>query len=104
MKKDRLQRINRLAAEHALERRQRYVGRVEEVLIEKRNPKYPAQVKGRNRQGCPVFLDGDIDALKGELVPVRITEAHNYFLVGELEEDKFAGGRYVDDGALVLEG
>ena len=29
----------------------RYVGRIEEVLVEKRNERHPAQVKGRNRQG-----------------------------------------------------
>ena len=38
-----------------------------QVLVEQRNPKYPAQVKGRNRQGCPVFFEGDIDELKGLL-------------------------------------
>uniref|UniRef100_A0A7S3AP46 Radical SAM core domain-containing protein n=1 Tax=Haptolina ericina TaxID=156174 RepID=A0A7S3AP46_9EUKA len=104
VKKDRLARINALAAEHALERRQRYMGRLVEVLVEQRNPRYPNQVKGRNRQGCPVFLEGDIDQLKGKLVPVRITEAHNYFLVGVPETNKFAGGRYVDEGdATVLE-
>lgn len=46
------------------------------------------QVKGRNRQGCPVFFVGDIDELKGQLVPVRITEAGSYFLVGEREANK----------------
>ena len=61
-------------------------------------------MKGRNRQGCPVFFDGDIDELKGELVPVRITEAFNYYLVGEAETNKFAGGRFVDDvESVVLE-
>ena len=59
-------------------------------------------MKGRNRQGCPVFFDGDIDELKGELVPVRITEAFNYYLVGEAETNKFAGGRFVDDGESVV--
>lgn len=75
-----------------------------QVLVEKRNEKYPSQVKGRNRQGCPVFFDGDIDELKGKLVPVRIVEARPYSLVGEMEGDKFAGGRY-DGGAegLVVE-
>jgi tRNA-2-methylthio-N6-dimethylallyladenosine synthase len=82
-KMERLQRINRLAAVHALERRQRYVGRIEEVLVEQRNPKYPNQVKGRNRQGCPVFFDGDAATLIGKLVPVRITEAQTYSIVGE---------------------
>jgi len=104
VKKERLRRINALAATHALERRQRYLGRVVEVLVEKRNPKDPASVKGRNRQGCPVFLPGDIDELKGELVPVLVTEAHTYYLVGEVAEGRFAGGRYDDaDDALVVE-
>jgi tRNA-2-methylthio-N6-dimethylallyladenosine synthase len=103
-KKDRLARINRLAATHALERRQRYLGRVEEVLVEQRNPKRPEQVKGRNRQGCPVFFDGDADELKGKLVPVRIVEALPYSLVGELDERSFVGGRYAaEDGEVVLE-
>ena len=101
-KKRRLAVINKLAAEHALARRQRYLGRLEEVLVEQRNVKDPRQVKGRNRQGCPVFFDGDIDELKGQLVPVRITEAFNYYLVGEAETNKFAGGRFVDDGESVV--
>ena len=37
---DRLHRINRLAAPHALERRQRYLGRTVEVLVELRNLAY----------------------------------------------------------------
>ena len=104
VKKERLQIINRLAAEHAYERRLRYVGKVVEVLVEQRNPKDPNGVKGRNRQGCPVFLPGNIDELKGQLVPVRITEAFNYYLVGEPESHRFVGGRYAEEeGSVVLE-
>jgi len=102
VKKERLQRINQLAAKHALERRQRYLGRVEEVLVEQRNPKHPAQVKGRNRQGCPVFFAGDIDELKGQLVPVRIIEALTYSLVGELELRSFTGGRHAEDPDVLV--
>ena len=87
VKKDRLRRINELAATHALERRQRYLGRIEEILVEKRNEKRPEQVKGRNRQGCPVFFDGDIDELKGKLVHVAITEVRPFSLTGELVPD-----------------
>ena len=103
VKKARLQRINRLAAEHALERRQRYIGQVVEVLVEGRNPKHPGQVKGRNRQGCPVFFEGDAEALTGQLVPVRIVEALSYSLFGEMQADRFAGGRYVSDGAQLVD-
>ena len=82
------------------------MGRVVEVLVEQRNPKDPNQVKGRNRQGCPVFFAGSIEELKGQLVPVRVTQAHSYYLVGEAESGRFAGGRYKEsneEGAVVLE-
>lgn len=39
-----MQRIMRLGCSHALERSERYMGRVEEVLVEERNPKNAAQV------------------------------------------------------------
>ena len=100
VKKDRLQRINRLAAQHAHERRQRYVGRVVEVLVEGRNPKQPMQVKGRNRQGCPVFFDGDEAELKGKLVNVLIVEALPYSLVGELS-NKLPRGRFASDADVI---
>ena len=48
-KKRRLQVINKLAAEHALARRQRYLGRLEEVLVEQRNVKDPRQVERHDR-------------------------------------------------------
>ena len=79
----------------ALAAAERYKDRVVEVLVEQRNPRDPNQVKGRNRQGCPVFLTGDIDELKGQIVPVRVTEIFNYYLVGEIERERFAGGRFV---------
>ena len=102
VKKERLKIINELAAKHAYERRQRYLGRVVEVLVESRNPKDPNMVKGRNRQGCPVFVDGNIDELKGTLVAARITQAHTYYLVGEREVDRFAGGRYEPEADAVV--
>ena len=49
-------------------------------------------MKGRNRQGCPVFFEGDADELKGQLVPVLVTQAHPYYLVGERQAERFAGG------------
>ncbi len=37
------------------------------------------QVKGRIRQGRPVYLEGDIDILYGKLVDVEIFEAKPYY-------------------------
>ncbi|MFE4106344.1 tRNA (N6-isopentenyl adenosine(37)-C2)-methylthiotransferase MiaB [Almyronema epifaneia] len=83
VKSDRLQRLNHLVAVKAAERSQRYAGRVEEVLVEERNPKNPAQVMGRTRGNRLTFFEGDIAALKGQIVPVRITEVRAFSLTGE---------------------
>jgi tRNA-2-methylthio-N6-dimethylallyladenosine synthase len=83
VKAERLQRVQTLAAEHGLERSMRYVGRVVPVLVEDGNPRNPAQVMGRTRQGRQVYFDGDLAALRGEIVDVHITEARTWSLMGE---------------------
>lgn len=82
---ERLQRVQALAAEHALERSQRYLGRKVEVLVEDRNPKNGDEVMGRTRQGRQVYFPGDLEKLKGELVMVEITEARTWSLVGKMD-------------------
>ena len=81
---ERLQRVQALAAKHALERSQRYLGREVEVLVEDRNPKNGNEVMGRTRQGRQVFFPGSIDDLKGELVMVEILEARTWSLTGKI--------------------
>lgn len=80
---ERLQRVQALAAKHALERSERYVGTTVEVLVEDRNPKNGAECMGRTRQGRQVFFEGDIQELKGRLVKVDILEARTWSLVGK---------------------
>ena len=76
VKEDRLQRINEKADAHALHRSERYVGRIEEVLVESRNTRVPTQV-GEGRAGNkPVFFEGDAEELVGKTVDVRIAEAN----------------------------
>ena len=84
---DRLQRVQSLAAKHALERSQRYLGRVVEVLVEDRNPKNGNEVMGRTRQGRQVFFAGDIHELKGEMLMVEILEARTWSLVGRIADN-----------------
>lgn len=84
VKSDRLQQVQRLAAEHGMERSQRYVGKTLDVLVEDRNPRNSDQVMGRTRQSRQVFFDGNIDELKGKLVNVKIVEARTWSLVGEV--------------------
>ena len=82
VKKERLARVQELAVRNGLERSQRYLGRVIEVLVEDKNPRNNGQVMGRTRQGRQVFFDGIIDELKGEFVNVEITEARTWSLMG----------------------
>mmetsp|Transcript_11969 Transcript_11969/g.25909 ORF Transcript_11969/g.25909 Transcript_11969/m.25909 type:complete len:751 (-) Transcript_11969:103-2355(-) len=84
VKSERLQKVQRLATAHALERSQRYVGKAVEVLVEERNPRNMEQVMGRTRQGRQVFFDGEIDELMGSLVDVEIVEARPWSLTGKI--------------------
>ena len=83
VKSDRLQRLNHLVATKAAERSQRYLGRIEEVLVEDQNPKDPTQVMGRTRSNRLTFFVGDINELKGKTLPVRITTVRAFSLTGE---------------------
>ncbi|WP_026102390.1 tRNA (N6-isopentenyl adenosine(37)-C2)-methylthiotransferase MiaB [Pleurocapsa sp. PCC 7319] len=83
VKSDRLQRLNRLVAVSAEARSQRYLGRVEEILVEGQNTKEPNQVMGRTRGNRLTFFPGDIEELKGKTVKVKITEIRSFSLTGE---------------------
>ncbi|WP_448571854.1 tRNA (N6-isopentenyl adenosine(37)-C2)-methylthiotransferase MiaB [Trichothermofontia sp.] len=83
VKADRLQRLNHLVATKAAERSQRYQGQVVEVLVEDANPKDPSQVMGRSRRNRLTFFRGDIATLRGQIVPVQITEARPFSLSGQ---------------------
>lgn len=82
-KGDRLQRLNHLVSQQAAERSQRYIGRTEEVLVEEANPRDATQVMGRTRGNRLTFFCGDITTLRGQVVPVHITEARAFSLSGE---------------------
>lgn len=83
VKSDRLQRLNHLVGQTAAARSQRYAGRIEDVLIEDQNPKDPTQVMGRTRGNRLTFVDGDIETLRGQIIPVKITEIRPFSLTGE---------------------
>jgi tRNA-2-methylthio-N6-dimethylallyladenosine synthase len=83
IKNDRLQRLNHLVSQKAAERSQRYLGRIEEVLVEDQNPKDTTQAMGRTRGNRLTFFSGDINQLKGQVVRVKITEIRPFSLTGE---------------------
>ncbi len=82
VKSDRLQRLNHLVAIKAAERSQRYLHRIEEILVEAQNPKDPTQVMGRTRSNRLTFLPGELATLQGKLIQVSITEARAFSLTG----------------------
>lgn len=84
VKSERLQRVIKLGQAHGLERSERYLNRIEEVLVEDVNPRNPNSVFGRTRQGRQVFFDGTLEEYQGKLVRVLITEARTWSLMGEL--------------------
>ena len=86
VKSDRLQRLNHLVNVKAAERSERYMGRIEEVLVEDENPKDKNQVMGRTRGNRLTFFTGDINQLKGKLVKVKINVVRPFSLTGEVVE------------------
>lgn len=82
VKSDRLQRLNHLVATKAAERSQRYLGRIEEILVEDVNPKDASQVMGRTRGNRLTFFTGNLEELRGKLVKVKITEVRPFSLTG----------------------
>ena len=88
VKVERLQELNALVELTARRRSERYLGRLEEVLVEGSNPKKPEQVVGRTRTNRPTFFPGqrpDGTAIRaGELVTVQIEEVRPFSLSGKL--------------------
>ncbi|BBA78995.1 (dimethylallyl)adenosine tRNA methylthiotransferase [cyanobacterium endosymbiont of Rhopalodia gibberula] len=85
VKSERLQRLNHLVAQKAAERSQRYLGRMEKVLVEGQNPQDKTQVMGRTQGNRLTFFRGNINQLKGQIVEVKITEARAFSLTGNLD-------------------
>ncbi len=82
VKSDRLQRLNHLVATKAAERSQRYLGRIEEILVEDVNPKDASQVMGRTGGNRLTFFTGNLEELRGKFVKVKITEVRPFSLTG----------------------
>lgn len=87
-KQVRYERVMKCQAAISEERQQRFVGRVEPVLIEGISSESDLLLEGRTRyqapdiDGCVYITAGRAD--QGEIALARITEAHTYDLVGEL--------------------
>jgi len=80
VKRERMERLVPLVQRRARERAERFVGRVEEVLVEGPSRTDPSRLRGRNRHNKTVNFDGT--AAPGELVEVEIAEATSTTLGG----------------------
>jgi len=89
-KSERRQRLMELQSGISLAKNQAMVGRVEKVLVEGWSRETDLLLEGRTRfqapeiDGC-VYINAGV-ANPGDIVDVRITEAHPYDLVGEIVE------------------
>ena len=87
-KEARYNRVMAAQAEVSSRNFQKYVGTVEPVLVEGVSSETELLLEGRTRfqapeiDGCVYIADGQANA--GDIVAVRITEAHTYDLVGEI--------------------
>lgn len=81
VKKERLQRLNALWNEFALENHQKYIGKTVSVLVDGPSKKNPNVFSGYSRHGIPVNFSAD-QAQEGDIVDVVITEAHTFSLNG----------------------
>jgi tRNA-2-methylthio-N6-dimethylallyladenosine synthase len=85
VKKDRIQALIKLQNKISLEKNIEEVGRLQDVLVEGESRKEHGLQLGRNRGNKLVMFPCDRD-LKGEIVRVRITEAHLAHLSGQIFE------------------
>ena len=90
VKEERRQRVMEVQNRISAERQQRFVGRIETVLVEGLSRETDLLLEGRTRyqapeiDGCVYITSGT--TRPGALIDVRITEAHAYDLVGEMVE------------------
>jgi tRNA-2-methylthio-N6-dimethylallyladenosine synthase len=82
VKKRRLTEIVQLQQKHSLLNAEQYLGRIEEVLIEKESKKSSAHWAGRNQQNMVVVFPKDHYKV-GEYVNVKIIECTSATLIGE---------------------
>ena len=89
VKVERLAELNAVVAATAQQRSDRFVGRLEQVLVEGINPRDPLQLMGRTRSNRLTFFAAEAEGghrwRVGDLVPVRIATARPFSLSGQAQ-------------------
>lgn len=83
IKKERFQELLELQNQISMSNNQRFLGRLEEILVEGTSKRNEERLTGRTRGNKIVVFEGD-ETLIGKLVTVKITEAQTWSLFGEL--------------------
>lgn len=83
VKKERLKKLMELQEKVAYQINKNLEGQVLELLMEGPSEKNPDKLSGRTRTNKVVIIEGSSD-LVGKLVPVKITEAKSWLILGEV--------------------
>jgi len=85
IKHRRLLRLNEVQYAQALEANRRFENQVEQVLVEGKSKTNPQKLTGRTRTNRIVIFEGP-ETVIGKMVPVKITKARTFNLLGNLAE------------------
>jgi tRNA-2-methylthio-N6-dimethylallyladenosine synthase len=89
---ERFERLTALQDAVSLERNQRHLGEIHEVIVEGASKKDPNRLSGRTRHNKLVHFGSD-GAREGAFRTVRITGAYTHYLEGELTSGRSEGPR-----------
>jgi len=84
VKQERLERLIEVSSKITKEKNQLLIEKIEEILVEDRNPKEPSFLMGRTRTDKIVFFKANGNCLIGKLVNVKIISCGTFSLKAEL--------------------
>ncbi len=84
VKKQRLSELQTCINEFALEYSQQMVGSTQNILVHGISKKNPSELAGRTENNRVVNFDPEGQELIGKIIPIKITQAYNNSLRGEL--------------------
>jgi tRNA-2-methylthio-N6-dimethylallyladenosine synthase len=106
VKEERLQQLNQVITDQSMRLNQQWVGQTVDILVEGASKRNPERLTGRMRGNQVVNLDTPYteDELVGRIIPVRITAAQPFSLLGvhQLDAEPNPPLTQVDQEALVL--
>lgn len=84
VKQNRLERLIKVTSRITKEKNQQLIGKIEEILIEGKNPKDHSFLMGRTRTDKIVFSETNDNCLIGKLVNVKIISCGTFSFKGEI--------------------